>query len=225
MKARMDDLISFKHADLCDLAVKWLKRPNSQNGHGCHVAVSEVKTGWSGEIPDAIGFRAAGWQDGSVVVEVKVSRADFLADKKKPHRQDGKGVGNYRYFMCPEGMIQPDELPPKWGLLWVNSRGHVKAVAGPAASAKRGAYEEALEAYRHDSDMQRERWMLVKLLNRVGDVEELNKKLKLAYAESSRLIPELNKLRKDVRMLEMENRKLRYQLHDNDNKPEAKEAV
>lgn len=221
----MDDLISFTHADLCVLAVKWLKRPNSQHGHGCHIAVSEVKTGWSGEIPDAIGFRAAGWKDGSVVVEVKVSRSDFLADKKKPHRQDGKGVGNFRYFMCPEGMIQPDELPPKWGLLWVNSRGHIKAVAGPASCAKHWQlFGDALEEYRHESDMQRERWMLVKLLNRVGDVEELNKKLKLAYAESSRFITEVNKLRKDVRILELENRTLRYQLHDNDNNHEAKEA-
>lgn len=212
----MDDLVSFSHVDLCNLAVKWLKRPNSQHGHGCHVAVSEVKTGWSGEIPDAIGFRAAGWQDGSVVVEVKVSRSDFLADKKKPHRQDGQGVGNFRYFMCPEGMILPEDLPNKWGLLWVTRRGHVKPVAGPAACAKQSwqLLSDALEKYRHESDMQRERWMLVKLLNRVGDAEELNKKLKLAYAESSRLIPELNKLRKDHKLLELENMKLRRQLDE-----------
>jgi hypothetical protein len=25
----------------------------------------------------------------------------------------------YRYYMCPSGLIMPDELPPKWGLLYV----------------------------------------------------------------------------------------------------------
>ena len=122
----------FTHRDLCDIAVKWLQRPNSAGGPGCHVAVSECRTGWTGEIPDAIGFRAAGFEDGSIVIECKVSRSDFLADRRKSHRVSG-GVGNWRYFLAPAGVIQADELPQGWGLLEVNRRGHVKALAGVAA--------------------------------------------------------------------------------------------
>src|SRR5690606_30712771 len=120
------------HADLCALALKWLKRPRSAGGAGCAVAVSECRTGWSGEIPDAIGFRCAEPDPGSVVVEVKVSRPDFLADSKKPHRTSG-GVGDWRYYMAPQGIISAVDLPKGWGLLEVNSRGHVKVVAGHAA--------------------------------------------------------------------------------------------
>ena len=63
--------MELNHSNLCDIAVRWLKRPSSGGGHGCHIAVSEVRSGYSGEVPDAIGFRAAGYiDDGSVVVEV-----------------------------------------------------------------------------------------------------------------------------------------------------------
>lgn len=81
------------HAELCEVARKWLVRPNSQRGHGCHVGLSECRSGWGGEMPDAIGFRAASRVTDTIVVEVKVSRADFLADAKKPHRADGEGMG------------------------------------------------------------------------------------------------------------------------------------
>jgi hypothetical protein len=104
------------HRQLCDLAVKWLQRPASRSGPGCQVAFSECRADWKGETPDAIGFRAAVFKEASVVVEVKVSRADFLADRKKPHRIDPSlGMGTYRYFMAPAGLISPEELPARWG--------------------------------------------------------------------------------------------------------------
>ncbi len=56
----------------------------------------------------------------SVVVEVKTSHADFLADQKKWHRQENYRdlqSGNFRYYLAPEGLISLDELPDGWGLL------------------------------------------------------------------------------------------------------------
>lgn len=182
--------MDLNHSALCALAVKWLKRPNSANGHGCHVAVSECRSGWSGEVPDAIGFRQSGHDlsDGSVVVEVKVTRGDFLADRKKPHRSSG-GLGNWRYYLCPEGLITPEELPPGWGLLWVNARGHIKPMAGFAAvlSATRhhGKRMDALEKWKQESNASGESFLLVKLLARVGDPEEVNQRLREASREAS----------------------------------------
>lgn len=198
------------HAQLCSIAVKWLKRANSAGGHGCHIALSECRSGWDGEIPDAIGFRATGHHDGSIIVEVKVSRADFLADRKKPHRQQG-GMGNWRYFMCPEGLIHAKELPDGWGLLWVNSRGHVKPISGPAAYAKNGytAFYEQVAVWRQVSDQVREQWLLVKMLHRVGDPEELNVKLKTAYSERQRLAEKCNKQHDELESLRRELRKAR----------------
>ncbi|QNJ57411.1 adenylosuccinate synthase [Pseudomonas phage Dolphis] len=192
-------LIPLSHVDLCAIAVKWLKRANSAGGPGCHVAVSECRSGWTGEIPDAIGFRAAGFDDGSTVVECKTSRSDFLADRKKAHRSAG-GLGNWRYFMAPAGLIKPDELPEGWGLLEVNNRGHVKAVAGLAAYY-RGRYDvlrEQTERWYHEADRFREQFLLVKLLHRVGDPEELNRRLRDAYAEQRRIANRFNELNEEL---------------------------
>lgn len=207
------------HATLCLLAARWLKRPQSAGGHGCHVAVSEARPGWAGECPDAIGFRA-GHEAGSVVVECKVSRADFLADRSKPHRQPGAGMGTWRYYMAPEGLIAVDELPPRWGLLEVNSRRHVKPRAGPATSAGRWPhFSNALQAYRHDFvDTRLEFEILVRMLARLGDVESMNLAIREANARSRRLEVEMDKLRK-------RNDKLRAQVFASQIAPEEEGEV
>ncbi len=67
------------------------------------------------ETPDAIGFHGAG---GSILVECKCSRADYLADKTKIFRHyEDMGMGDARYFAAPKGLLKPDELPDGWGLL------------------------------------------------------------------------------------------------------------
>jgi hypothetical protein len=56
----------------------------------------------------------------SVVIECKISRSDFLADKKKPHRVlNDLGMGDERYFAVPSGLVEPKDLPEGWGLLSV----------------------------------------------------------------------------------------------------------
>ncbi|MFG5071521.1 hypothetical protein ID106_15945, partial [Vibrio cholerae] len=119
------------HADLCKKAVSWLKRSHSAGGCGCPNAYSEVQSGSNGgEIVDAIGIKTAEGTE-TIVVEVKVSRADFLADRKKPFRAEPEsGMGNYRYYMCPEGLIELADLPPKWGLLHVGAKGKISVICG-----------------------------------------------------------------------------------------------
>lgn len=178
----------FLHSDLCQLAKSWLLRPNSRGGHGCQVALTECRSGWGCEMPDAIGFRAAGLLPESVVVEVKVSRADFLADFKKPHRADGAGLGQFRYYLCPEGIITPDDLPERWGLLTVNERGQVKAVQGPVAvSNNSGTFPAACEPWRHIRDIERELWLLVRVMARIDDPDKIKATLNTAQREQARL--------------------------------------
>lgn len=179
------------HAQLCDIAVKWLKRPNSAGGPNCLVAVSEVAGGWSGEIPDAIGFSDSYDMKGSTVIEVKVTRSDFLADRKKPHRQEGQeeiGMGNWRYYMAPEGLIKVGELPAGWGLIEVNGRGHCKVVEGAMRDCKGANYYELrtrIERWRMSSAAEREQWMLIRLLSRLGDPEKMNRERREQYANQT----------------------------------------
>jgi hypothetical protein len=95
------------------MAVAWLRR------YRCGVVLSEQAC-VSGEMPDAIGWKKACH---SVLVECKASRADFLADREKPFRQQPEiGVGCERYYFAPQGLIRVEELPAGWGLLVVRGR-------------------------------------------------------------------------------------------------------
>ncbi|HEX7425233.1 MAG TPA: hypothetical protein VF311_15295 [Terriglobales bacterium] len=101
------------HAKLVSMAVQWLRR------YRCGVVLSEQAC-VSGEMPDAIGWKKACH---SVLVESKVSRADFLADRDKPFRQKPEiGVGCERYYLAPQGVIRTEELPAGWGQLEVCGR-------------------------------------------------------------------------------------------------------
>lgn len=184
------------HSDLCKLAVKWLKRPQSRGGHGCQVAVDECTTGKTGEIPDALGFCFYGQtvRDGTVLVECKTSRADFLVDKAKPHRHTG-GVGNWRYYMAPAGLIHVEELPDKWGLIEVNERGHLKVVRGPYQDTNYYSQIERLVSMRHDADVAREMFLVVRLFDRVGDPEKLVEQVK----DRNRLAHRVNELSDELR--------------------------
>jgi hypothetical protein len=71
-------------------------------------------------MPDAIGWKR---RCHSVLVECKVSRADFLADRAKAWRQNPEsGVGSERYYLSLAGMIAAKELPTGWGLLEARGR-------------------------------------------------------------------------------------------------------
>ncbi|GAC1646160.1 MAG: hypothetical protein NVS9B15_04040 [Acidobacteriaceae bacterium] len=101
------------HERLVQCAVEWLRR------YRCGIVLSEQYCA-TGEVPDAIGWKR---QCHSVVVECKVSRADFLADAAKPFRQaTADGLGNERYYLVPEGLIALAELPKGWGLLQYGRR-------------------------------------------------------------------------------------------------------
>jgi hypothetical protein len=114
------------HAQLVERAVRWLRT------YRCGVVLSEQAC-VSGEMPDAIGWKRA---HHSVLVECKVTRADFLADRGKPFRaKPEQGVGSERFYLTPPGLVKIEELPVGWGLLEVR-RGHVEIVQASAKNLR-----------------------------------------------------------------------------------------
>ncbi len=104
--------MKFTHKKLVDVAYDWVLKNTS-----CGFAVKELKT-LESENPDVLGF---GSNQHSVLIEVKVSRCDFLADRKKPFRQNPNiGIGTQRFYCCPTDLIKQNELPIGWGLIYVN---------------------------------------------------------------------------------------------------------
>jgi hypothetical protein len=127
-KPNAESRIPMTHAQLVEKAVRWLR------SYRCGVVLSEQACA-SGEMPDAIGWKQACH---SVLVECKITRADFLVDRAKPFRQKPeKGVGSERFYLTPPALAKSDELPPGWGLLELR-RGRIEMVQ-PSAKNLRSA--------------------------------------------------------------------------------------
>jgi hypothetical protein len=111
------------HAKLVKLAEHWLRRY-----YRCGIVLSE-QTADSGEVPDVIGWKA---HCHSILVECKVSRADFLADRFKWARLDAEsGMGCERLYLTPKRLLKAEDLPSGWGLLECDREG-VKLVIKPS---------------------------------------------------------------------------------------------
>jgi hypothetical protein len=127
-------LPSVTHKDCVEAAAAYLSKR-------CDVVLPEFFS-WNAELPDVIGFK----RNHSDLVECKVSRADFLKDKKKHFRMfPEQGMGDYRYYCCPRGMISKDELPDGWGLLYLYPSGLVRQLK---------------ESRKHDKDWRAEHHLL-----------------------------------------------------------------
>lgn len=114
------------HAQMVEKAVRWLR------SYRCGVVLSEQAC-VSGEMPDAIGWKQACH---SVLVECKVSRSDFLADREKPFRlKPEKGIGSERFYLTLPGLVKVEELPIGWGLL-EHRRGRIEMVQTSAKNMR-----------------------------------------------------------------------------------------
>ncbi|WP_318493427.1 hypothetical protein [Photobacterium leiognathi] len=146
----------------------------------------EIASGSNGgEIPDAFGLKTADGTE-TIVIEAKTSRSDFFADQKKIFRQNSKlGMGNFRYYICPEDLIQPHELPPKWGLIYVGKRGKVSVICGHILSNKKSDFY-------HESNRHAELGATSILLNKLNNADNTNQLLnKIKQLEKQ--IDQLNK--------------------------------
>jgi hypothetical protein len=116
------------HQQLVRLAEQWLRR-----NYRCGIVLSEQSCA-SGETPDVIGWKG---KCRSILVECKISRADFFADREKPFRKNPElGMGCERFYLAPAGMIAPNELPKKWGLLECQQR-EVRVAVRPGRVSQR----------------------------------------------------------------------------------------
>lgn len=114
------------HAELVDIAANWVHKKFD-------VTIKEKSCGI--EIPDVVGISLSR----SILVECKVSRSDFHADKRKYSRLannigfanekiivDDRMLGNYRVYCCPKGLLNEDDIPDDWGLLEVFPSGFAR---------------------------------------------------------------------------------------------------
>lgn len=125
---------NFTHRQLVEIAAKYLA-----GSVGCDAVLAElalVHSATSHEIPDAVGWK---FGSSSILIECKISRSDFHADREKIFRKvEKQGIGRHRYYMAPRGVLSPKDmqtfhetkgfLPTGWGLLEVDSAHRVHKV-------------------------------------------------------------------------------------------------
>ena len=147
-------------------AAKWGKK------QGFSVVGTNITAQGSRERVDLIAFRS----NCSIMIESKVSRADFLADSKKPERQSG-GVGTYRLYITPVDLILPEDLPERWGLLYLDGKRVIEIVKPQGnmwPSANYTGHQE-WRKYTHQVDESSERSMLFSLARRLVKGESILK--------------------------------------------------
>ena len=153
----------FTHNQLVKIAYRWVLANAS-----CGVAFRELVSSGTDEIPDVIGFGAWGH---SVLVECKVTRSDFLCDRKKSFRVNPTlGMGSQRFYCVPTGLINKEELPEGWGLLYVTDKGKCIAQHNPY----RGPFGTTHPG--HEKSMRGELGIMYSALRRLhirGRVEEI----------------------------------------------------
>ncbi|GGL15476.1 hypothetical protein [Deinococcus radiotolerans] len=116
----LESPVTWTHAQLVELARQWLYRQD------CSYVFTEY--GALTEKPDALGYFGP---QATILIECKVSRADFRADAKKRWRKEpATGLGRWRYYLAPRGLLRPEDLPERWGLLEVLPTGTIKCVHG-----------------------------------------------------------------------------------------------
>lgn len=121
------------HTELCHLTAKRFLKD---------IALIEYKCTVMSEEPDVLVYDSYAR---TTLYEIKTSRDDYWKDWVKPHRIYQKksihrgleiidtlyySIGESRYYVCPADLIQIDDLPEGWGLIWYkNNKFYMKRMS------------------------------------------------------------------------------------------------
>lgn len=152
------------HNKLIEVGYNWILKETS-----CGVAFKEP--GAAREVPDVVGFGHCQ----SIILEAKITRSDFLKDKKKIHRSgDEKGMGMFRFYIVPGGLISIDELPDHWGLIEVYEDGTATAIYNPYGKGNTWT-SPTVASYTFDRNIEAEWRVMYSALRRIEQEESIKK--------------------------------------------------
>lgn len=118
------------HSHLKKLALYFLKTKVTD----LIAAEVEFNNAWS--VADCVGLNLKRRE--VRVIEVKATKSDFLRDKKLFGDKTSYFYhAHYSYIMCPTDVIQADEIPHGYGLLWVDEYDNIEVVKKPIKNTAR----------------------------------------------------------------------------------------
>ena len=75
----------------------------------------------------------------------------LLSARSKADECETNLAAKWRYFICPTDLIKPDELPERWGLIYVSPSKRCKYIKGAMAVPKECGYSGK---YRHGGKLE-----------------------------------------------------------------------
>ena len=101
------------HKKLKAVGMKWLKEKCVD------IAAREVKYKNMRSVADVVGINLK--RKEVRILEAKATRADYIRDKKLMDLDKSYYKHcNYFYIICPKDVLQLDDVPKEYGLLWVD---------------------------------------------------------------------------------------------------------
>ena len=87
-------------------------------------------TGWNATV-NSIDFFAVGLYKKNrkaIAFEIKVRRADFVLDVQRfqDKHEHALNLSHEFYYICPWGLIDPQEVPQQSGLMWINASNRIQ---------------------------------------------------------------------------------------------------
>lgn len=118
------------HKRLKQVALKYLKEKITD------LVCTEVPFGNAYSVADAVGINFK--REEVRIIECKATKKDFLRDKKLFGQKTSYFYhAHYAYIMCPTDVIQPEEIPYGYGLLWVDEHDNVMLAKKPFKNTAR----------------------------------------------------------------------------------------
>lgn len=112
------------HDEMADFAAERMRTK------GYTMVWSNMRSTSCSEQPDVMALKSL---FDCVIIEVKTSRGDFFADKKKPWRNGTvNGMGSERVYLTPPNLLKPEEIPYGWQLweLHEGKRNIIRVIKG-----------------------------------------------------------------------------------------------
>lgn len=104
-----------------------------------------TRTGYQGHVGYIDAYAVGLWADNRSFLsyEIKVSRGDFKHDIEQFAKKQESALRNSTqfYFVCPQGLIKPEEVPEVSGLIYVNEGGCKIQKVAPVRELKDGVLD------------------------------------------------------------------------------------
>lgn len=127
----------------------------------------------------------------SIAFEVKISRQDFHNELKMPKkREDFVKYSNQFYFVCPEGVLEKEEIPEECGLITVKGGDLKYRKFAPQREIDVYPKELVASITRRSDDRNPQNWILFKLMGKdisyndlIKYIEEEKEKYKVKFKQ------------------------------------------